>query len=89
REYERVKKILEKQPKLLELEYSELFDEAGELRATVAEQLADFLQIEPFKKHKPAFVKQTPEALRNVIENFDEVAKVLDATEHAWMLRDD
>ena len=89
REYERVKKILEKHPRLLELEYSEIFDEAGELRTAVAEQLADFFQIAPFKKHKPAFVKQTPEALRNVIENFGEVAKVLDATEHAWMLHED
>ncbi|HEY5238308.1 MAG TPA: hypothetical protein VIJ62_08010 [Rhizomicrobium sp.] len=89
REYERVKKILEKHPRLLELEYSEIFDEVGELCAIVAQQLADFLQIAPFKKHKPAFVKQTPEALRNVIENFDELAKALDTTEHAWMLRDD
>jgi hypothetical protein len=89
REYERVRKILEKHPKLLELEYSEIFDEAGELRAAVAEQLADFLQIAPFKKRRPAFVKQTSGALRDVIENFDELAKALDATDHARMLRED
>ena len=89
REYERVKKILATHPKLLELEYSELFDEGGELYPAIAERLADFLQIPPFRKLKPAFVKQTPELLRNVIENFDQVAEFLGATEHAWMLRDD
>lgn len=85
----RLRRILENHPRLLDLEYAEMFAEGGKLRDEAAAALADFLEVEPFRKKRPAHIKQTSNDLTSVIENYDAVAKALGPTPHAWMLERD
>jgi len=88
-EQARVRRILENHPRLLNLEYAELFAASGELREDSAAALAGFLEVEPFEKKMPVHIKQTSNDLTAVIENYDAVAKALAATNHAWMIERD
>lgn len=82
----RVKRILENHPRLLDLEYAELFDDAGELKGEAAESLANFLQVSPFEKRRPVQIKQTSNDLAQVVENYGELAATLRESPFAWML---
>ena len=85
----RVKRILQNHSRLIELEYAELFDDAGELRGEAAEGLAKFLQVEPFEKRRPMQIKQTSNDLSQVVENYRELEAALRDTPFAWMLERD
>lgn len=86
RQDEQVRQILKNHPKLMTLNYEELFDGSGALKPDVAEQLAQFFQVTPFKRLLPVTVKQTSDDLRHVLDNFDEVARAVQGTPYAWML---
>jgi hypothetical protein len=71
--------------RLLCLEYSLLFDQHGILPRT-ALQLQDFLGIDEITLIKPNFVKQVEGRLEDIIENYDEIYRLLIRTPHSWML---
>ena len=67
-------------------DYEEMLDAAGELAPAVEARLRSLLAIGPWPQRRPLLVKQAPDDLRAVIENFDEVAARLHDTAYAWML---
>jgi hypothetical protein len=85
----RVRRILENHPKLLDLEYAELFDETGEVRHAMAEALVNFLQVQAFRKRRPVQIKQTSDDLPIVVQNYDELATAFGDSPYAWMLERD
>jgi hypothetical protein len=86
RQDEQIRQVLKSHPKLMRLNYEELFDDAGALKSNIAEQLAQFFGVAPFKRLLPVTVKQTSDQLRDVIENFEEVETAVQRTPYAWML---
>jgi hypothetical protein len=83
-----VRGILKSYPKLMTLNYEEMFDDLGTLKPDIAERLAQFFAVQPFERRTPVTVKQTPNELRNVLENFDEVLHAMAQTPYAWMLQE-
>jgi hypothetical protein len=69
------------------IDYDELFSNSGDLSPIVAERLSAFLQVSPFEKTKPVWVKQTSNQLQDVIENYSEIVTLLRETPFGWMLR--
>lgn len=72
-------------PRVLSFDYAELFDD-GKLAPDIANKLASFLNVAAFENRKPVFLKQTPEALDDIILNMDEVDTTLRQSRFAWML---
>lgn len=71
------------------IEYVDLFDQSGALNLFVEKSICSLLQISPFEKRKPAFVKQTSSDLRDVIKNYDNFAEKFWRTKYSWMLNSD
>ncbi|MGE0683529.1 MAG: hypothetical protein AB7P69_21845 [Candidatus Binatia bacterium] len=79
--------FLKKTPKVVTVDYDELFSADGSLSDLVNHKLQHFLNVSPLQKTKPAFVKQTSDDLREVVENYAELADALRETPFGWMLR--
>ena len=79
-------KYLKSYGRVLELEYSSIFDKESNVKQEILEKLGKFLQIKDFESNQPAFKKQAPKHLKNSIENFELVKLSLNQTEFAWML---
>lgn len=73
-------------PHLVAFDYDEAFDSEGKLDKTISDKLADLFGVEPFANRAPAFVKQAPTDMEQVIENYDLVRRALIGTEFKWML---
>lgn len=71
---------------LVTLDYAEMFDGSGQLRETLAEEIATVFGVSPFTNRKPFFVKQAPTEMMEAIENYKEVRSALDGTEYGWMI---
>jgi hypothetical protein len=71
--------------RLATLDYLDLFDENG-LTAAAEGKICGLLDILPFDAKKPDIVKQAPDRFDDVIENYDEVEKLIRPTKYAWML---
>lgn len=71
---------------VLEICYEELFDDQGRFSLDSASELGRFLNVGPFLNRRPAFVKQTGDTLKSVIQNYDEVEAALSETPYSWML---
>lgn len=71
---------------LVSFDYDEAFDSDGQLERTISDRLANLLEVEPFANRAPAFVKQAPTRMEEVIENYDLVRRALIGTEFKWML---
>lgn len=82
----RLQKALRDHPKILTLDYAEIFDSDGHISIGTAEKLAHFFDVGPFETRRPAFVKQTSDKLIEVIENYDQVYEALLSTPYGWML---
>lgn len=84
---DRVKALLDTIPTVARLHYDEMFDASGLFTKTVQQVAARFLDIEAVDP-KPGNLKMNPEPLAKLVANYDDVAKALDDTHHAWMLSD-
>lgn len=74
--------------RLLTIEYSQMFDQAGALASNVVEQIADLFSVEVVNGLMPVWVKQAPKKMRDAILNFDKVDAALNGTEFAWMTKE-
>lgn len=81
-----MQKWLGKRHFVLEIEYSDLFDQDGNFSKTISNDLEDLLDVEAFTDTKPVFVKQNNAPLTEAIKNYDEVYEALQHTEFGWMI---
>ena len=85
-EDERVQRALRHYPKLFAIDYAELFDEQAHISPEVAKKLGTFFGVPSFEARRPAFVKQTSDQLKDVIENYEQLGNALSGSPYAWML---
>lgn len=71
---------------VMEVDYSDLFDEEGNLVSGIAEQISSLFNIDSFAHRRPAFKKQAPPNLRQSIENYEMVQQALAGTPYEWMV---
>jgi len=82
-------KYLGEYENVLTLIYEKLFDMDGNITSSTEEGLCEFLGLDRLGSRTPRLKKMTQNNLRNVIENFDEVALALASTPYEWMLTQD
>lgn len=74
-------------PFVTSFDYADLFD-GDELSHKVSAQLSGFLAVPGFEKRRPAFYKQNPNELEDVIANMTEVTSIMRDSKFSWMLDD-
>lgn len=79
-------KLLPRVERRVDLSYETLFATDGTIAPAARQSMASLLNLKDFPDLKPAFVKQTRDDLRQVIENYDEILACLSETPFAWML---
>lgn len=89
REREVIEQWLDGHRPLVTLDYQEMFDAEGLLARDRADEIARAFGADPITQRRPSFVKQAPRDLPESIRNYDEVARALAGTPHAWMLTED
>lgn len=89
REREVIEQWLDGHRPLVTLDYQEMFDAEGLLARDRADEIARAFGADPITQRRPSFVKQAPRDLTESIRNYDEVARALAGTPHAWMLTED
>lgn len=70
-----------------EVHYEDMFEEDGKFSATVSQIAGERLSREDIDR-TPAHAKSTVQPLSEIIENFDQVERALNASSFAWMLDD-
>ncbi len=87
RQERRVRSMLEKIPGAQELIYEEMFDEEGNFVETTRAAAATCMGVGLEAVDKvPGNLKMNPEPMSALVENYEELAEAVSATEHAWML---
>ncbi|APF39517.1 FkbM family methyltransferase [Chelatococcus daeguensis] len=89
RERQVIEQWLDGHQPLVALDYQEMFDAQGLLASERADEIARAFGVDPLAQRRPSLVKQAPWSLTESIRNYDEVAKALAGTPHAWMLAGD
>ena len=77
--------MLQNYPKLLTLEYTDLF-ENNALRPAIAHKIESHLGVSPMTHFEPTYLKQARRPLQETVVNFDEIAEALKPTPYASML---
>lgn len=77
--------MLQNYPKLLTLDYADLFEDNA-LRPAIARKIENHLGISPMTDLKPTYLKQARRPLQETLVNFDEIAEALKPTPYASML---
>ncbi len=73
-------------PRILELEYSRLFDLRGKFSEDTLRALTGFCHVSLNNACEPGLIKMTPNSLRSVIANYDEIERSLSGSPYEWML---
>lgn len=82
-----INRWLSNYPKLVDVDYDDMFDQEGNLTQAVVNNISNAFNIDPFTDRSPSFIKQAPSRLSSSIENFELIEEMLRGTEHEWMLK--
>ncbi|QUS36234.1 hypothetical protein [Falsirhodobacter algicola] len=83
----RVGALLDAVPQVERVFYDEMFDAEGHFQPPVRRLAARMMDI-PEASSQPDNLKMNPERLRDLVANYDDLARALQGTAHEWMLTD-